>query len=115
MLRWIAAQVSAEPGDIESYAKRDPTRREHFLELQQEYSWRSFGLHEYREMSAWLMNQARSTDLGMALITLLISELRHRRIVVPAVVNNGARPGIQDVRLWGMNRKRAERGGACFS
>ena len=52
MLRWIAAQVSAEPGDIESYAKRDPTRREHFLELQQEYSWRSFGLHEYREMSA---------------------------------------------------------------
>jgi hypothetical protein len=83
MLRWIAAQVSADPGDIESYAKRDPTRREHILELLQEYSWRSFGLHEYREMSAWLMNQARSTDLGMALITLLISELRNRRIVVP--------------------------------
>jgi len=36
MLRWIAAQVSADPGDIESYAKRDPTRREHFLELLQE-------------------------------------------------------------------------------
>ena len=85
MLRWIAAQVSADPGDIESYAKRDPTRHEHFLELLQEYSWRSFGLHEYREMSAWLMNQARSTDLGMALITLLISELRHRRIVVPVL------------------------------
>jgi hypothetical protein len=33
----------------------------------------------------WLMNQARSTDLGMALITLLISELRHRRIVVPVL------------------------------
>lgn len=77
MLRWIAGQVSADPGDIESYAKRDPTRREHFLELPQDYSWHSFGLHEYREMSAWLMNQARSTDLGLALITLLISELRH--------------------------------------
>jgi hypothetical protein len=50
MLRWIAAQASADPGDIKSYAKRDPTRREHFLELLQEYSWRSFGLHEYREM-----------------------------------------------------------------
>jgi TnpA family transposase len=71
MLRWIAAQVSADPGAFESYAKRDPTRREHFLELLQEYSWRSFGLREYRETSAWLMNQARSTDLGMALITLL--------------------------------------------
>jgi hypothetical protein len=31
------------------------------------------------------MNHARSTDLGMALITLLISELRHRRIVVPVL------------------------------
>jgi hypothetical protein len=50
-----------------------PTRREHFLELLQEYSWQNFGLQQYREMSAWLMNQARSTDLGMALITLLIS------------------------------------------
>ena len=73
MLRWIAGQVNADPGDIESYAKRDPTRREHFLELLQEYSWQNFGLQQYREMSAWLMNQARSTDLGMALITLLIS------------------------------------------
>ena len=82
MLRWIAAQVNADPGDIESYAKRDPTRREHFLELLQEYSWQNFGLQQYREMSAWLMNQVRSTDLGMALITLLISELRHRRILV---------------------------------
>src|ERR1700751_900855 len=38
MLRWIAAQVNADPGDIESYAKRDSTRREHFLELLQEYN-----------------------------------------------------------------------------
>ena len=77
MLRWIAAQVNADPGDIESYAERDPTRREDFLELLQEYSWQNFGLQQYRQMSAWLMNQARSTDLGMALITLLISELQH--------------------------------------
>ena len=58
MLRWIAVQVNADPGDIEGYAKRDPTRREHFLELLQEYSLQNFGLQQYREMSAWLMNQA---------------------------------------------------------
>ena len=81
MLRWIAVQVNADPGDIEGYAKRDPTRREHFIELLQEYGWQNFGLQQYREMSAWLMNQARSTDLGMA----LISELRHRRFVVPVL------------------------------
>jgi hypothetical protein len=68
-----------------SKATPSAIRPEHFLELLQEYSWRNFGLQEYREMSAWLVNQAQSTDLGMVLITLLISELRHRRIVVPVL------------------------------
>jgi hypothetical protein len=31
------------------------------------------------------MNQARSTDQGMALVVLLIGELRHRRIIVPVL------------------------------
>jgi len=32
------------PCDIEGNAKRDPTRREHFVELLQEYGWQNFGL-----------------------------------------------------------------------
>jgi len=57
---------------LQGYAERDQTRREHFIELLNEYGWRSFGLHEHRELSTWLMNQARSTDQGMALVLLLI-------------------------------------------
>jgi Domain of unknown function (DUF4158) len=72
MLRWIAEQVSAAPSSFQGYAERDQTRREHFIELLNEYGWRSFGLHEHRELSTWLMNQARSTDQGMALVLLLI-------------------------------------------
>jgi Domain of unknown function (DUF4158) len=102
MLRWIAGQVNADPDDIKSYAMRDPTRREHFLELLQEYCWRNFGLQEYREMSAWLVNQARSTDLGMVLITLLISELRHRRIVVSVL------PVLERLTIAARSRARAE-------
>jgi Domain of unknown function (DUF4158) len=78
MLRWIAEQVSADPSSLQDYAERDQTRREHFIELLNEYGWRSFGL-------SWLMNQARSTDQGMALVVLLIGELRHRRIIVPVL------------------------------
>jgi hypothetical protein len=72
MLRWIAERVSAAPSSFQGYAERDQTRREHFIELLNEYGWRSFGLHEHRELSTWLMNQARSTDQGMALVLLLI-------------------------------------------
>jgi TnpA family transposase len=85
MLRWIAEQVGADSCALQRYAERDQTRREHFIELLNEYGWRSFGLHEYRELSAWLMTQARSTDQGMALVALLIGELRHRHIVVPVL------------------------------
>jgi hypothetical protein len=68
-----------------SYAERDQTRREHFIELLNEYCWRSFGLHERRKLSTRLMNQARSTDQGIALVVLLIDELRHRHIMVPVL------------------------------
>jgi hypothetical protein len=44
MLRWIAEQVSADPSSLQGYAERDQTRREHFIELLNEYGWRSFGL-----------------------------------------------------------------------
>jgi uncharacterized protein DUF4158 len=80
MLRWIAGRVGAASCALQRYAERDQTRREHFIELLNEYGWRSFGLHEYRELSAWLMTQARSTDQGMALVALLIGELRHRPV-----------------------------------
>jgi hypothetical protein len=89
MLRWIAEQVSADSSLLQGYAERDQTRREHFIELLDEYGWRSFGLHEHCELSTWLMNQARSTDQGMALVVLLIGELRHRRIIVPVL------PGLE--------------------
>src|SRR5260221_215366 len=37
MLRWIAEQVSAAPSSLQGYAERDQTRREHFIQLLNEY------------------------------------------------------------------------------
>jgi TnpA family transposase len=85
VLRFIARQVGADPFDLLGYAARDQTRREHFAALLNEYGWQAFGLHEYRQLSAWLTEQARSTDQGMALVALLIAETRRRRIVVPTL------------------------------
>jgi hypothetical protein len=42
MLRWIVEQVSAYPSSLQGYAERDQIRREHFIELLNEYGWRSF-------------------------------------------------------------------------
>jgi hypothetical protein len=64
MLRWIAEQVGADSCALQRYAERDQTRREHFIELLSEYGWRSFGLHEYRELSTWLMTQKKAPIKG---------------------------------------------------
>lgn len=85
MLRFIARQVETEPEDLAGYAERDQTRREHAVEVMSEYGFTTFGIKDYRSLSTWLTEQARGTDNGMALVTLLISEVRHRRIVVPTL------------------------------
>ena len=50
-----------------------------------EYGFTTFGIKDYRSLSIWLTEQARGTDNGLALVTMLISEVRHRRIVVPTL------------------------------
>lgn len=85
MLRFIAFQVGAEPADLLGYAERDQTRREHLTELMREYGFTTFGVKEYRALSAWLTEQARGRDNGLALVTLLTAEIRRRRIVGPTL------------------------------
>ncbi|MBV8220467.1 MAG: Tn3 family transposase, partial [Solirubrobacterales bacterium] len=85
MLRFIAGQVGIAPDRMAEYAARDETRREHLAELLAEFGWRTFGLVEHREMSAWLLTLARGTDRGHALVKALLEELRQRRILAPAL------------------------------
>lgn len=85
MLRFIAQQVGAKPVDLLGYAERDQTRREHAVAMMREYGFTTFGVRDYRTLSGWLTEQARGTDNSLALVTLLISEVRRRRIVVPTL------------------------------
>src|SRR5262249_12894912 len=95
MLRFIAVQVGANPADLASYAERDQTRREHAVEVMREYGLTVFGTKEYRTLSAWLTEQARGTDNGLALVTVLVAEVRRRRVVVPMRVLAEVERGIQ--------------------
>jgi hypothetical protein len=85
MLRFIALQVGAEPADLLRYAKRDQTRRAHALAVVRECGFTTFDVRAHGTLSTWLTEQARSTDNGVALVSLLIAEIRRRRIVVPTL------------------------------
>jgi TnpA family transposase len=86
VLTTLAAQVGVDPAAIDDYAReRDATRREHLLDLQRAFGFRPFDAGAYRELAAWLLPAALSTDSGVALVAALLEELRARRIVAPAL------------------------------
>jgi TnpA family transposase len=102
VVAYLAAQLDLDPVVLEEYAReRDTTRREHLLEIQRTFEFRPFSTQTYRELAAWLLPTALSTDSGMALVTALVEEMRVRKIVAPAL--------YQVERLAWETRRRAER------
>jgi TnpA family transposase len=102
MIRFIARQVSADIESLTEYASRDETRREHLAEILREYGYTTLSIANYRSLSAWLTQQARGTDSGLALVTLLVEEIQRRRIVVPAL------PVVERMTLAARARARQE-------
>jgi len=86
VVSYIANQLKVNPMGIVQYAaEREATRFEHMAELQKAYSFRQFTIRDYRELSAWLMPLALSTDAGPALVGALIEEMRDRQIIIPGI------------------------------
>src|SRR6266700_1855612 len=79
----------------------DTTRREHLLELQRDFGFRSFSATIYRELAGWLLPIALSTDVGPVLVGAIIDGLRERKVLAPALST------IE--RLAWETRRRAER------
>src|SRR2546427_8533598 len=61
----LASQLGVDPAAFAAYLHgRDTTRREHQLELQRDFGFRSFSATIYRELAGWLLPIALSTDVG---------------------------------------------------
>ena len=80
---FVAEQLSLAATQFGDYAKRDQTRREHVLEIENALGLRPLTRGLYRELAAWLLPAALATDHGPTLVATLLEELRARRIVCP--------------------------------
>ena len=80
---FVAEQLSLAATQFGDYAKRDQTRREHVLEIENALGLRPLTRGLYRELAAWLLPTALATDHGPTLVATLLEELRARRIVCP--------------------------------
>lgn len=85
IVRFIAQQINAPSASMKFYSRlREQTRREHLVELQTAYGFQPFSNRLYEELSQWLLPIAMGTDKGMVLVSMLLDEMRRRRIIQPA-------------------------------
>src|SRR5713226_2284465 len=86
ILSILASQLGVDPVVFSDYRHgRDTTRREHVLELQRDFGFRSLSAMIYRELAGWLLPIALTTDVGTLLVGALIDELRERKVLAPAL------------------------------
>jgi Domain of unknown function (DUF4158) len=98
---FIAEQLELNPAHFGDYAERDQTRRDHLIEIQPTFEYRTFTRSLYRELSGWLLPTALATEQGPALVAPLLEELRTRHAICPPL------PVVE--RLCGEVRARAQR------
>ena len=66
------------------YGQRAETRREHLVELQSVFGFRTFTTRDYRPSVASLNELAWQTDKGIVLATGLVDGLRRQSVLLPA-------------------------------
>jgi TnpA family transposase len=86
MLGFVAKQIACEPADLDAYAQRSETRREHVGELQSYLDVRPFRRDDKRDVVHIALDQATGSDRGDVVVAAMIEYLRERRILLPAAV-----------------------------
>lgn len=85
LLAMMAAQLKAPTSAWTQYAQRDETRREHAVTVTKWLGLHVLDLHEHRALSQWLLSIAMQSTQGLVLAQALVTEMRRRLIVLPAI------------------------------
>jgi Domain of unknown function (DUF4158) len=85
ILAMAAAQLKVPTGIGNFYAERDQTRREHLLELQEQFGYQAFTVAHYRRFALELDTSADQTHQGMRLAQAFVESIRKAKIIIPGV------------------------------
>ena len=85
VLRFIAAQLGMRTEDLDGYAVREETRREHLAELRRIYGYRMFTGRCARDLKVWLENEAEGARSNEGLARRFVEECRRRQVILPGL------------------------------
>lgn len=72
--------------DWQNYGLREVTKREHALELQQTFGYRTFSRESYSHYVEYITTLATETTKGIILAEHLVTYLRNHKILLPTVL-----------------------------
>lgn len=85
LVQFVARQLGADAAEVNEYAARDETRREHLQVLYNDYQFRQYGPTESPHLRAHLQTDALSTESAFSLVESAMTWLRERRVILPAL------------------------------
>lgn len=85
LLEYASQQLQIVPSEWGRYLQRDVTRREHLLEIQSLFKYKTFSLEAYQHATDLLEDLAWQTDKGIVLAEALIQHLRSQSILLPSI------------------------------
>ena len=85
VLGFIAAQLGMRAEDMDGYAIREETRREHLAELRRIYGYRMFSGRCARNLKVWLENEAEGAPSNEELARRFVEECRRRQVILPGL------------------------------
>ena len=83
ILGFIAAQLGMRTEDLDGYAIREETRREHLAELRRIYGYRMFKGRCARDLRVWLENEAEAAPSNERLARRFVDECQRRQVILP--------------------------------
>ena len=83
ILGFMAAQLGMRTEDLDGYAIREETRREHLAELRRIYGYRMFKGRCARDLRVWLENEAEGAPSNERLARRFVDECQRRQVVLP--------------------------------
>ena len=81
---FVADQLEVSPDEIQSYARREQTRRQHFTEVREPLGFSRLRSRDLEELEAWLVERALEHEAPKVLFRLAREWLRTERLVFPA-------------------------------
>lgn len=86
LLQFIATQLHTPIEAWNDYSLREQTRREHLIELQQIFGYRTFSREFYPHHVEYITALATETTKGIVLAEHLVTYLRKHKILLPTVL-----------------------------